>query len=381
MGFRTTISYLLWPLTMWYAVGVAVRNFFYSVGLKKQEAPHITTIGVGNLCTGGSGKTPHVEYLLRLLSHNHRVAMLSRVYKRKSKGFVLDDGSHDAIQLGDEAAMIAAKYPDVQVAVCEKRIDGVKRLMSLELEGKSPEPDDDNAALTPDTERESSPEVIVLDDVFQHRAIKPSINILLTEYRHPYFRDHILPFGNLREFRTARYRATMVIVTKCPAVLNPVEKHNIIHDLKLQNYQKVFFSYLKYGDLRSMDGHDAGIDLRHMDRVLVVTGIAHPEPMVEELRRSCKVQHMAFPDHHAYNKRDMDRIREAFGALQGQRKVIVTTEKDAVRLRGLTEGLPFYVLPIEVAFHKESDKDFDQIIGSSVRENISFLSKLSIWNH
>lgn len=381
MGFRTTISYILWPLTMWYAVGVAVRNFFYSVGLKKQEAPHITTIGVGNLCTGGSGKTPHVEYLLRLLSHNHRVAMLSRGYKRKSKGFVLDDGSHDAIQLGDEAAMIAAKYPDVQVAVCEKRIDGVKRLMSLELEGKSPEPDDDNAALTPDTERESSPEVIVLDDVFQHRAIKPSINILLTEYRHPYFRDHILPFGNLREFRTARYRATMVIVTKCPAVLNPVEKHNIIHDLKLQNYQKVFFSYLKYGDLRSMDGHDAGIDLRHMDRVLVVTGIAHPEPMVEELRRSCKVQHMAFPDHHAYNKRDMDRIREAFGALQGQRKVIVTTEKDAVRLRGLTEGLPFYVLPIEVTFHKESDKDFDQIIGSSVRENISFLSKLSIWNH
>ena len=223
--------------------------------------------------------------------------------------------------------------------------------------------------------------MIVLDDVFQHRAIKPSINILLTEYRHPYFRDHILPFGNLREFRTARYRATMVIVTKCPAVLNPVEKHNIIHDLKLQNYQKVFFSYLKYGDLRSMDGHDAGIDLRHMDRVLVVTGIAHPEPMVEELRRSCKVQHMAFPDHHAYNTRDMDRIREAFGALQGQRKVIVTTEKDAVRLRGLTEGLPFYVLPIEVAFHKESDKDFDQIIGSSVRENISFLSKLSIWNH
>lgn len=381
MGFRTTISYILWPLTMWYAVGVAVRNFFYSVGLKKQEAPHITTIGVGNLCTGGSGKTPHVEYLLRLLSHNHRVAMLSRGYKRKSKGFVLDDGSHDAIQLGDEAAMIAAKYPDVQVAVCEKRIDGVKRLMSLELEGKSPEPDDDNAVLTPDTERESSPEVIVLDDVFQHRAIKPSINILLTEYRHPYFRDHILPFGNLREFRTARYRATMVIVTKCPAVLNPVEKHNIIHDLKLQNYQKVFFSYLKYGDLRSMDGHDAGIDLRHMDRVLVVTGIAHPEPMVEELRRSCKVQHMAFPDHHAYNKRDMDRIREAFGSLQGQRKVIVTTEKDAVRLRGLTEGLPFYVLPIEVAFHKESDKDFDQIIGSSVRENISFLSKLSIWNH
>ena len=371
MSFRTTISYILWPLTMWYAVGVAVRNFLYSVGLKKQEAPHITTIGVGNLCTGGSGKTPHVEYLLRLLSKDHRVAMLSRGYKRKSKGFVLDDGAHNPTLLGDEAAMVATKHPEVQVAVCEKRVDGVKQLMEQERVEQQGEEE---------VHISTAPDVIVLDDVFQHRRIKPSINLLLTEYRHPYFKDRILPYGNLREFRTARYRASIVIVTKCPAVLNPVDKHNIIHDLKLQNYQKVFFSYLKYGSLQAIDGKNANIDLRRLDNLLVVTGIAHPEPMVAELHRSCKVRHMCFADHHAYSKRDITRIREAFESLPGTRKIIVTTEKDAVRLRGLTGDLPVYVLPVEVAFHKDKDLDFDQVILSTVRENISFLSKLSIWN-
>lgn len=371
MSFRTTISYVLWPLTMWYAVGVAVRNFLYSVGLKKQEAPHITTIGVGNLCTGGSGKTPHVEYLLRLLADGHRVAMISRGYKRKSKGYVADDGTHNPDLLGDEPAMIAAKHPDVQVAVCEKRLEGVHQLMEQE---RVEQQGDEEVHIS------MAPDVIVLDDVFQHRHIKPSINILLTEYRHPYFKDSILPYGNLREFRTARYRASMVIVTKCPAVLNPVDKHNIVHDLKLQNYQKVFFSYLKYGMLHTLDGNNSNIDLRRLDNMLVVTGIAHPEPMVEELHRSCKLQHMRFADHHAYSKRDITRIREALDALPGSRKIIVTTEKDAVRLRGLTGDLPVYVLPVEVAFHKDKDLDFDQVILSTVRENISFLSKLSIWS-
>ena len=371
MSFRTTISYLLWPLTMWYAVGVAVRNFFYSVGLKRQEAPHITTIGVGNLCTGGSGKTPHVEYLLRLLSKNHCVAMLSRGYKRKSKGFLLDDGSHDPTLLGDEPAMIAAKHPNVQVAVCEKRIEGVRQLMAQE---RIEQQGDEEVHIS------TAPELIILDDVYQHRRIKPSINLLLTEYRHPYFNDRILPYGNLREFRSARYRATMVIVTKCPEHLNPVEKHNIIHDLKLQNYQNVFFSYLKYGPLQTLDGRNADIDLRRQDNVLVITGIAHPGLLVDEIKKNCKVQHLAFADHHAYSKRDIARIRETLESMQGTRKIIITTEKDAVRLRGIADGLPIYMLPIEVAFHKEKDIDFDQVIESSVRENISFLSKLSIWS-
>ena len=375
MSFRTTISWLLFPLTMWYAVGVAVRNFLFAVGIKRQQAPHITTIGVGNLATGGTGKTPHVEYLLDLLSDHYRIAMLSRGYKRQSKGFVADDGSHNAALLGDEAAMIAIKHPDVQVAVCEKRVEGVKRLMEQFVPSDESDQSDESDTQTPE-----SPQLIVLDDVFQHRYIKPNINILLTEFHHPYYNDHILPYGNLREFRSARRFAGIVIVTKCPARLNPVDKHNIINDLRLENYQKVFFSYLQYGDLQTLDGRPTDIDLRRMEQVLVVTGIAHPEPMIEEVKRSCKLQHLAFADHYQYTPRDVVRIADAYKALPGQRKIIITTEKDAMRLRGLTGDLPVYVLPVKVAFHKNNDINFDQLIESSVRENISFLSKLSIWS-
>lgn len=376
MSFRTTISYILWPLTMWYAVGVGVRNLLFAFGIKRQQAPHITTIGVGNLVTGGTGKSPHVEYLLDLLADRYRTAMLSRGYKRKSKGYVLDDGSHDAALLGDEPAMMARKYPQVQVAVCEKRVEGVRRLMEL------PDPPDPSATSegTDAPDAPFAPEIVILDDVFQHRQIKPNINILLTEYRHPYYRDRILPYGNLREFRSARRFAGIVIVTKSPAKLNPIEKHNIINDLRLANYQKVFFSYLKYGAVQTLGGQPADLDLRHMEQVLVVTGIAHPEPMLEEVRRRCKVQHLAFADHHDYTRRDVARIRAAFEALPGQRKVVLTTEKDAERLRGLTGDLPVYVLPVKVAFHMDGDLDFDRLIESSVRENISFLSKLSIWS-
>ena len=372
MSLRKNISYALFPLTCWYAVGVRFRNLFYALGIKKQEAPHITTIGVGNLCTGGSGKTPHVEYLLRLLSDTYSTAMLSRGYKRKSKGFLLDDGSHDPLLLGDEPAMIARKFPKVHVAVCEKRVEGVERLMEKTGNPEIPESPDN-------PEPPATPQLIILDDVFQHRAIKPSINILLTEYGHPYFNDHILPYGDLREFKKARFRANIVIVTKCPEKLNPVEKHNILHDLRLLNYQKVFFSYLKYGILQTLDGKPVDIDLRRVDNILCVTGIAHPEPMLAELRRHTKVQHIPFADHHDFTSGDIARIKDTFAALPGSNNIIVTTEKDAMRLHGL-DGLPVHVLPIEVAFHKENDKDFDTLIESSVRENIMFLSKLSIWN-
>lgn len=372
MSFRKNISYALFPLTIWYAVGVRFRNMLYALGIKRQEAPHITTIGVGNLSTGGTGKTPHVEYLLKLLADKYPTAMLSRGYRRKSKGYFLDDGSHDASLLGDEPAMIARKFPQVKVAVCEKRVEGVKQLIKKEYS--------EDTESSEESVKEVSPQLIILDDVFQHRAIKPSINILLTEYSHPYFKDHILPFGDLREFRSAHRYAGIIIVTKCPAKLNPVDKHNIIHDLKLENYQKVFFSYLQYGPLLTLDGRPADIDLRRLDHVLAVTGIAHPRPMVEEIKRSCKVQHMAFADHHDYTKRDVSRIRAAFESLPGSRKIIITTEKDATRLRGLTGDLPVYVQPVTVAFHQDGDQSFDQLIESSVRENISFLSKLSIWS-
>ena len=268
MSLRKSISYVLFPLTCWYAVGVRFRNLFYATGIIKQEAPHITTIGVGNLSTGGTGKTPHVEYLLRMLSDKYPTAMLSRGYKRKTKGYVEDDGSHDPAQLGDEPAMIATKFPHVKVAVCEKRLEGVQHLMERPPLAESSE----NQENTETQESDTVPQLIVLDDVFQHRRIKPSINILLTEYSHPYYNDHILPYGDLREFKNARFRANIVIVSKCPAVLNPGERHNIAHDLRLQNYQKVFFSYLVYGQPTTLDGRPTDIDLSRIDNVLAVTG-------------------------------------------------------------------------------------------------------------
>lgn len=387
MSFRKNISKVLFPLTCWYAVGVRFRNMFYSMGIIKQEAPHITTIGVGNLSTGGTGKTPHVEYLLRLLADQYPTAMLSRGYKRKTKGYVEDDGSHDPAQLGDEPAMIAAKFPHVKVAVCEKRVEGVRRLMahpttpdSLENSENPDSPEKPESQESPETPTPATPQLIVLDDVFQHRRIKPSINILLTEYSHPYYADHILPYGDLREFKSARFRANIVIVTKCPPVLNPVERHNIAHDLGLQNYQKVFFSYLVYGRPTTLDGRATDIDLGRVDNVLAVTGIAHPDTFVAELRQRTRTQHLAFADHHDFSGSDLARIRNAFEALPGTNKIILTTEKDAMRLHGKTGNLPVYYLPITVAFHKEKDLDFDALVESTVRENISFLSKLSIWS-
>ena len=366
MSLRKNISYVLFPLTIWYAVGVRFRNMLYAVGIKKQEAPHVTTIGVGNLSTGGTGKTPHVEYLLRLLSDQYATAMLSRGYKRKSKGYQIDDGSHDYVRLGDEPAMIARKFPKVQVAVCENRVEGVRQLMSGSRNEES-------------GEQIAAPQLIVLDDVFQHRAIKPSLNILLTEYDKPFFRDHILPFGDLREFRKARYQANIVIVTKSPAVLNPIDKHNFIQDLRLLTIQKVFFSYLSYGDLQPLNG-DSPRPLKTVKSALVVTGIAHPEPMVAEIKRHCSVEHLRYADHHQYTVRDIVRIKNAFDALPNNNKAIITTEKDAIRLANMCEGLPVYTLPVTVSFHKDGDNTFDSVVESAVRENISFLSKLSIWS-
>lgn len=360
MSFRKTISWCLFPLTMWYAIGVAFRNLLFSLGIKRQVAPEVTTIGVGNLCAGGTGKTPHVEYLLRLLSDKYPTAMLSRGYQRKSHGFVLADSTNNtARQLGDEPAMIAAKYPQVITAVCEKRLEGVNRLLKLN---------------TP-------PQVVVLDDVFQHRYVKPTINILLTEFGNPFFQDSIMPYGNLREFRSARSRANIIIVTKSPEVLSPIDKHNITQALKVQPYQKVFFSYMRYCDPLPLMGNTP-LPLMPDDEVLVLTGIANPQPMLQYLNGKCKVTSMVYPDHHAYTANDVKRIRKSFEQLGGSRKYILTTEKDAARLRDLATkdvltGLPIYYLPIEVCMHQSQDFNFDTTISNLVKENILFRTRMS----
>ena len=358
MSFRKIVSWLLFPLTIWYAVSVWFRNLLFDLGIKRQVAPQVTTIGVGNICAGGAGKTPHVEYLLRLLSDQYTTALLSRGYRRRSHGYLLDDGSHNASRLGDEPAMVAAKFPKVQVAVCEKRVTGVERLM------QQPHP----------------PQVVVLDDVYQHRYIKPTINILLTEYGKPYCNDHILPFGNLREGRRARYRANIVVVTKSPNQLNPIDKHNIINRLKLKPFQKVFFSYVHYCDPLPLMGK-APLPLQTVESVLLVTGIADPEPRRQYVSSFCEVSTIRFADHHRYTTADIKRIRRVFVQMNSARKLILTTEKDAARLRELADrevmsGLPIYYLPIEVRIHQNNDMSFDQTIQTIVHDNSLFQERM-----
>lgn len=343
---------------MWYAVGVWFRNLLFDLGIKRQVAPNVTTIGVGNICAGGAGKTPHVEYLLRLLSEQHPTALLSRGYRRKSHGFLLDDGSHNAARLGDEPAMVATKFPNVQVAVCEKRVAGVEKLM----------------------QQSQPPKVVVLDDAFQHRYIKPTINILLTEYDKPYCNDRILPYGNLREGRRARYRANIVVVTKSPQSLNPIDKHNIVSRLKLKPFQKVFFSYIHYCDPLPLMGTDP-LPLQTVEAVLLVTGIANPEPMRQYVSGFCQVSTICFSDHHRFTSADLRRIRRAFVQMSSGRKLILTTEKDAARLREFAgrevmSGLPIYYLPIEVRIHQNTDMNFDQTVQTIVHDNILFQERM-----
>lgn len=358
MSFRKTASFILSPLTMWYAVGVGFRNLLFDWGIKRQVVTKVTTIGVGNICVGGAGKTPHVEYLLRLLSNQYETALLSRGYRRRTNGFLLDDGSHSASRLGDEPAMIASKFPNVTVAVCEKRVEGMERLL----------------------QQSQPPQLVILDDVYQHRHIKPTLNILLTEYDKPYCNDHILPYGNLRESRRARYRANIVIVTKSPEKLNPIEKHSLINRLGLRSYHKVFFSYIHYCDPLPLLG-TVSLPLPTIESVLLITGIANPEPMMKYVGQFCEVSALRFNDHHRFTTADIKRIRKAFGQMKGDRKLILTTEKDAARLQELSDneamaGLPIYYLPIEVRIHQNEELNFDQAVQTIVQDNFLFQERM-----
>lgn len=330
---RFIVCLLLLPLTMWYGVGVAVRNLLFRWGIKKSVVPDVATIGIGNLRMGGTGKTPHTEYIIRLLS-DQRVALLSRGYGRKTQGFVLADDGSDASQIGDEPYMIHRKFPEIAVAVCEDRVEGVEKLM----QGARP------------------PAVVVLDDVYQHRHIRPRLNILLTEYGDPFSRDFILPFGNLREFRCGRRRADIVVVTKCPENITDIQRREMRRQLKLNDSQQLFFSYITYDEPVAlyepapMDGCEA---------VVLVTGIAHPEPLLRRLERQYSVVHLHFPDHHAFSADDCRRIAEAYKSLPSQRKAVLTTEKDAVRMlageaKEVLCSLPVCYIPIRVEFDDPS---------------------------
>lgn len=340
------IAILLFPLSIWYAVGVAVRNLLYRCGILKSHKSPIPTIGIGNLRMGGTGKTPHTEYLIRLFS-DKRTAFLSRGYGRKTKGFVLADDSSTATDIGDEPLMMHHKFPELNVAVCEDRLEGVQKLSSFKFQV-------------------SSFNIVLLDDVYQHRRLRPDLMILLTEYDDPYFNDHILPFGNLREFRSGCRRADIIVVTKCPPLISDQRRDEYRRHLRLRPGQQLFFSQIDYLPPQPLFDDCPWSTPRE---ALLVTGIANPEPLLRHLERHFTVRHMAFPDHHPFSAIDCRRIVDKFNRIKSPEKVIITTEKDAMRLancgaKELLTNLPVFFIPISVSF-AEGDS-FDQTIKNSV---------------
>ena len=347
-GKSIKINRWLIPLSWLYGFGVGLRNKLFDWGILPVEEFDIPIISVGNLAVGGTGKTPHIEYLIELLQPKYRVAVLSRGYKRKSRGFVLADASSTAREIGDEPYQIKRKFPGIAVAVDANRRRGIKRLKELQ----------------PDLD------VILLDDAFQHRYVKPTVSIVLTEFNNPVFFDKLLPLGRLREPGSAVYRADMVVVTKCPEQLKALEYRIFKNNLKLFPFQKLFFSRFCYSPLHPLFP-DSTVEIPRLewlttnDTLLVLSGIANPKPLIRHLKHfPAKVKVKLFPDHHNFTRRDLDAIVRRFNELEGERKYIVTTEKDAVRLVNnpyFPHELKKYIFfqPIEVKFDPLNTERFD----------------------
>lgn len=323
---------LLLPFSLIYLLITAVRNYFYNTGVFKAVSFDIPVIAIGNLSTGGTGKSPQAEYLIRLLKDNFRVATLSRGYKRKSKGYILADENSNAEILGDEPYQFHHKFPDINVAVDANRKNGIENLLQLK----------------------PRPEVIILDDAYQHRKVKAGFYVLLTAYGDIYADDFLLPAGNLRESRSGAKRANIIIVTKCPAGISEIEQAAIVKKLKPQPGQKVYFTSIKYDNYiyNSIDAIPVD-EVKKQEKVLV-SGIAKPQPFYNYLQQPNDVL-LSYPDHHNFSEKDVTDIKAAANG-----KLIITTEKDYVRLKD--KMIPnLYYLPIKTDFLKGAE-DFNEAI-------------------
>ena len=348
------INEWLLPLSWFYGIGVRFRNFLFDVGLLKSQDYKVPIISVGNITVGGTGKTPHVEYLVKLLKDQLKVAVLSRGYKRKSRGYVLADKDTPMQQIGDEPYQMKQKFPGITVAVDKNRRRGIAQLT-----------EDDTV------------DVILLDDAFQHRYVKPGINILLVDYHRLIIYDKLLPAGRLREPLPGKNRADIVIVTKCPKELKPMEYRVITRAMNLFPYQTLYFSTLEYGELRPVFPKvRSNVTLSQLSNynVLLMTGIASPRQLKEDLAPLAKsITPMTFADHHNFTHKDLQRLNDTFEAMPSP-KVIITTEKDATRLNDAEElgdelHKAFYVIPVNIKFMLEQEDSFNQNIIGYVRKN------------
>lgn len=343
------------PLAWIFGLVTFIRNRLYDAGILKSYSPPKHTICVGNLSVGGSGKTPHVNYLIDLLKGEFKLATLSRGYKRKTTGFVVANGNSTCADIGDEPLLYKTKHPFLNVCVEGNRVKGVKKISELE----------------PDTQ------VILLDDAFQHRAIKCGLNIVVSEYENLYYNDDLMPAGRLRESKAGMSRADIIVISKTPEKTTAVDMRNVLKDIKPLAHQQVFFSYLKYGELYSISNvNDIISTINDLFRfkLIVFTGIANPSPMLTYLKEySAGISHLPFADHHEYTVSDIANIQKYYESFEGGNKLIVTTEKDLMRLKEpeiwpIAERMNIFVLPVEVTFKDKTD-EFNQAILKYVRAN------------
>lgn len=337
---------LLFPFAILYGWITSIRNILFDIGFLKSETFEIPVIAVGNLSVGGTGKTPQIEYLIRLLSGKYKIATLSRGYKRKSEGFVLADSNITSEILGDEPYQFYQKFPQIKVAVDANRVKGIEQLLSLN----------------------EKPDVVLLDDAFQHRKVKAGFYIMLTAYDDLFYNDFMLPAGNLREVRSGVNRADVIVVTKCPPNISLDEQEKIKSKIGsyLKNDIPVFFSFIDYDDSVYSENGKVSLSEFHIVDKLVVSGIAKPEPFFAYLQ-AVKKSTMIFPDHHNFSENDIKVILETANG-----RKIVTTEKDFVRLKGKLPVDQLYYLPIKSSFvtsSNEFDKKILEYVGASTRNS------------
>ena len=360
------LRFLLSPFAWIYNVVTWFRNQLFDSNLLPAKKYPIPIICVGNIATGGTGKTPFTEYLIALLKKQYRVAALSRGYKRKTTGLLLVNENNTALEVGDEACQVKQKFPDITVVVDGNRRRGIRYLLSL-----------------PEKER---PHVILLDDAMQHRYVIPSLTIMLTDYQNMYFEDYLLPVGNLRESVKAVYRADIVVVTKCIGVIKPITLRIIENNMMLMASQHLFFSKTKYFPLKplfpSLALHPFTLDeIKESDEILLVTGIAEPQPLIEKIKTYCSgLRICVYPDHHPFSLNDVNSIDVEFQNMNSKNKRIIVTEKDAMRLKSI-EFLPekwkpfLYYLPISIDFLFEQGENFDARILTHVISTINIYKK------
>jgi len=345
-----TARWLLLPFSLLYGLVVTIRNWLYDGGLLKSRSFNIPVICVGNLDIGGAGKSPMTEYLIRLLKVDNKLATLSRGYGRATKGYLTATATATATETGDEPAQFKHKFPDVTIAVCEDRVAGIKRL------------------------REEH-NLVILDDGFQHRAVKPGFSILLFDYARLNEPKLLLPAGNLREPFSGRWRADVLIVSKCPENMAEDEHTQLFEKLEPLPFQSIFFTSISYQPLHNLDGKRANARIDQDTTVFLLTGIANAGPLVRHIKTFTQsIVHHNYPDHHPFSLKNIAKLADEFAACGAQKKIIVTTEKDAQRLlehelQPAVEALPITVIPVMTAFAGNSGRQFDELVKAYVREH------------